>query len=51
MNQLEIADYLKEKAEVELNPRLQQAEFIIRKQAEEIEYWKDKFEKAMGLSQ
>jgi hypothetical protein len=45
----EIADYLQEKSEVELNPRLKEAAVYIRKQAEEINYWREKFNKACEL--
>ena len=37
MNANELADYLKNKAEVELNPRLEQAATMLRQQQAEIE--------------
>ena len=37
MNANELADYLKNKAEVELNPRLEQAATMLRHQQAEIE--------------
>ena len=40
MNAYELADYLQNKAEVELNPRLQETATMLRQQQAEIEHLK-----------
>jgi hypothetical protein len=50
MNANELADYLDNNVEAMLmseQPHLDQAATMLRKQQEEIEYWKEMFEKAM----
>ena len=50
MNANELADYLDNNVEAMLmseQPHLDQAATMLRKQHEEIEYWKEMFEKAM----
>jgi hypothetical protein len=50
MNANELADYLDRNVEAMLmseQPHLDQAATMLRKQQEEIEYWKEMFEKAM----
>ena len=44
MNANELADYLKNKAEVELNPRLQKAATMLRQQQAEIKALKKKIQ-------
>ena len=41
MNAIELADYLQNKAEVELNPRLQESATMLRQQQAEIEALKE----------
>ena len=42
MNAIELADYLQNKAEVELNPRLQESATMLRQQQAEIEALKSR---------
>jgi hypothetical protein len=51
MNANELADYLDKCVVGNENDVYHQAVNMLRKQAEEIEYWKDKFNKAMQMQE
>ena len=50
MNANELAVYLEDITDSEESP-YRQAATMLRKQQEEIEYWKEKFEKAMEMQE
>jgi protein-arginine kinase activator protein McsA len=51
MNAIELADYLDQCVVGNENDVYKQAVNMLRKQAKEIEYWKEMFEKAMSVNE